>query len=422
MMRQMPGDGPYAGLTPVQQFIAKGDFRFANLESTVHRYECPPSQESGGSWTCADPAVLDSVKTFGFNALSLANNHSLDYSFEGLIKTLDYVRQAGFLAAGTGLNLHEASQPVYLDCQSGRFALIAATSTFKLYGLAGEQSAQLPGRPGVNGIRYKERYQVTAAQLAALREISNATKLNAYRDIIRAEGYLAALPPDQLDFNGLLFQEGDTAKRITEVEQQDMERLEKMIFEARLQADAIIISLHAHELGGTSKETPADFIETIAHRCIDAGAHAVIGHGPHLLRPLELYKGCPIFYSLGDFVLQNENILRGPAQWFRAQKLSPDATMHELFAARSKQFTRGLYSDPKMFEAVVPYWEMQDGRLKKLQLLPVECGYGMSRASAGWPRFAPDKGILERLAVMSAPYGTQMEIRDGIGEVKIPEG
>ena len=35
---------------------------------------------------------------------------------------------------------------------------------------------------------------------------------------------------------------------------------------------------------------------------IDAGASAVFGHGPHVVRPFELYRGKPVFYSLGNFV------------------------------------------------------------------------------------------------------------------------
>ena len=158
ILRDLPADGPYSGFNEVKDFIGRGDFRFANLEATIHRYECPPSQQSGGSWVCADPRVLDSVREFGFNMLSLANNHTLDFSSCGVIKTLDYVRKAGFLAAGSGRNLREAAQPVYLDTRSGRYALIALTTSLINYVLAGEQSVWLEGGPGVNGIRTKPSY------------------------------------------------------------------------------------------------------------------------------------------------------------------------------------------------------------------------------------------------------------------------
>ena len=73
-----------------------------------------------------------------------------------------------------------------------------------------------------------------------------------------------------------------------------------------MQADYVLISIHSHELSGNSKENPSDFLQEFAHKCIDSGADAIIGHGPHLLRPIEIYKNRPIFYSLGDFVIHNE--------------------------------------------------------------------------------------------------------------------
>ncbi len=48
------------------------------------------------------------------------------------------------------------------------------------------------------------------------------------------------------------------------------------------------------------------FLETFSRRCVDAGADAVIGHGPHELRGIEIYHGAPIFYSLGNFLLRQK--------------------------------------------------------------------------------------------------------------------
>lgn len=46
---------------------------------------------------------------------------------------------------------------------------------------------------------------------------------------------------------------------------------------------------------------PAD--RTLAHRLIDAGADLIVGHHPHVVQPIETYKGKKIFYSLGNFIL-----------------------------------------------------------------------------------------------------------------------
>lgn len=46
---------------------------------------------------------------------------------------------------------------------------------------------------------------------------------------------------------------------------------------------------------------PAD--RTLAHDCIDAGADLIVGHHPHVLQPIEVYKGKSIIYSIGNFIL-----------------------------------------------------------------------------------------------------------------------
>lgn len=87
-----------------------------------------------------------------------------------------------------------------------------------------------------------------------------------------------------------------------------MPRVARAIYEAKLQANYIMISVHSHQISGDAEECPAEFLKDFVHTCIDLGAHAIIGHGPHLLRPIEIYKDCPIFYSLGDFILQLYNV------------------------------------------------------------------------------------------------------------------
>ena len=73
-----------------------------------------------------------------------------------------------------------------------------------------------------------------------------------------------------------------------------------------------------------------------------------------------------------------------------------------------------------MFEAVVPYWEAEDGKLTKLILMPIELNFDKGRSMGGWPRPKYDDGIIERLAKMSAPYGTKIEIdENGYGVVQL---
>lgn len=418
VLRRLPGR--YEGFEELKDFISKGDFRFFNLETTVHNHETYGAAVSGGTWFCSPPAVLEDAKAFGFNILTTANNHALDYGHIGLEKTMTYVEKAGFPNAGVGRTMADAAAPVYLDTPSGRIALIAACSTFTPEMMAGEQSATVPGRPGINGIRFSTTYTVSKEDLELLRQLADRIGINNYRNIIRKEGYLPPMAEDKLEFGDLLFAVGHTVGKQTAVNPTDMARVERAIEEARYFADYVIISMHSHEIKDADKSEPDRFYEDFAHRCIDVGAHAVIGTGPHLLRPLEIYKDCPIFYSLGDFVIQLENIRKAPADMYEKQNLPADAGINVLFDKHNCHGTRGLCYEKVMYEAIVPYWEAEDGKLTKLILMPIELNFDKGRSMGGWPRPKYDDGIIERLAELSEPYGTKIEIdENGLGVVRL---
>ena len=68
----------------------------------------------------------------------------------------------------------------------------------------------------------------------------------------------------------------------------------------------------------------------------------------------------------------------------------------------------------------MPYFEMEGETLTKVELLPISLGFTESRCRKGLPRVGFGQGILERLAEMSKPYGTQIEIgEDGIGRIRL---
>lgn len=416
VQRRLPGN--YDGYNELSEFIKRGTARYFNLETTLNHGEGWGNQYGGGSWLKADPIILEDARQYGFNMLSFANNHALDFSHWGLLETIKALEASGIPHAGCGRNMAEAAAPVYLDTVQGRIALIGATSTLEAPSMAGEQSRRFIGRPGVNGIRHDETYIITKEQMDVVKQIAEETHINGLHDIMRAEGYEPPLPENTCSLGDITFMLGDKAKRISTVNRIDMARVEKSIFEAQHQSDYIMVAIHSHEVQGTSKETPDDFLVEFAHRCIDVGAHAIIGTGPHLLRPIELYKGCPIFYSLGDFILENENIPCGPEDFYEMYGLTSGATMRELFASRSNGFTRGLQTDHRMFESVIPYWEVQDGQLKKITLMPIELGFGSPRSTGGLPRPHKNASFIKRLAEMSKPYGTTIRYTpDGLAEV-----
>jgi poly-gamma-glutamate capsule biosynthesis protein CapA/YwtB (metallophosphatase superfamily) len=76
------------------------------------------------------------------------------------------------------------------------------------------------------------------------------------------------------------------------------------IEKARQTADLVIVSFH---WGAELMTAAKDYQIELGHSCIDWGADLVIGHHPHVLQELELYKGRLIAYSLGNFVFGSES-------------------------------------------------------------------------------------------------------------------
>ena len=418
--RRLPIEGEYDGFSEVREFILKGDFRFGNLETTVHNFESYGGAQSGGSWLCSPPGVIKDMRKFGMNVLCTANNHAMDYAYGGLLKTIEYLEKEDFVFTGTGRTLSDASRPVYLDTVSGRYALIGCTMTFNPECMAGEQTASLPGRPGVNGIRVTKKYRLPKEELEHLKRIADTLSLNASADIIRAEGYLPQLKEGEQPFAQMMFEAGDKAEVVSTINPVDMKRITDAIAEARFMADYVVVAMHNHLIEGKIKEAVDQVSIDFSRNCIDAGADAVIGTGPHLLRPMELYKGKPVFYCLGNFINQLETIQRAPDGMFAKQKLNGNERLDVLFNNRSGNGKRGLSYSKVMFESVIPYWECENGELTKMLLLPIEEHFSLPRSRNGWPRKDTGSNIMERFAEMSKPWGVDIKIgADGIGVVQL---
>jgi poly-gamma-glutamate synthesis protein (capsule biosynthesis protein) len=413
------------GFPEITEYLSKADARFFNLETTLHRGGIPGNQFAGGSNHRSDPKVLKLAEGFGFNMTSFANNHTFDYGYEGLEATLQELDATDIVHTGVGRNLDEAAAPVYLDTKNGRVALVCMTASFcNIASMAGRQSRRVPGRPGLNPLRVKEWIELPPEQFAVLKQISEESGVNADIAIARAEGYVTSSVSDvEVTFghHPLKYTLGNKAQYHTMCNMDDLNRLEASIQQAKSQADYVLVSIHAHQVGGTAKESVPEFLQEFAHTAIDAGACAVIGHGPHLLRPIEIFEGRPIFYSLGDFVIHNENFDYMPEDYYNLYGLTSDAPMNELYRRRSKDYTRGLLTDRRMLESVIPRFEMEDGKLTKLELYPIEMNFDQPRYRTGNPRFSADHGIIERLAEMSKPYGTTITVNEqGMGIVELP--
>lgn len=411
--------------------IRGADAAFTNLEIMTPRRPWVPSSEYGGMHLAAPPLVLDELRWLGFNLFNVANNHATDYTFQGLLDTLDELEQRGMVYAGGGRTLGEARSPGYLETPAGRVALIAAASSYVTGALAAENRTDVGGRPGINPLRFETEYVLDARRLAWLKEIDEALGTAAVTRRRREFGLLVEDRPGTYLFLRNHFVEGDSPRVRTRPKERDVAEIARWIADARRQADLVVVSLHAHEgqNGDSNSAEPADFIVEAAHRWIDAGADVFVGHGPHMLRGVEIYKGKPIFYSLGNFMFMFETVQRLPAEMYERHDLGPDATPADVYDAWSRHQDgrpKGFHTDPRFWECVVPVCRFEDGKLTSVDLHPVMLDLDQPRTRRGAPRLAvveESLRVLNGLAELSAPFGTEIQIetldRRAVGRIRL---
>ena len=226
-------------------------------------------------------------------------------------------------------------------------------------------------------------------------------------------------------FGGATFVPGPENKQIGTVNARDEDRILRSIRNAAKQADFVIVYSHSHDIAGPNDLSPApDYLREFIEKCIDAGADVFVISGPHKLRGIEIYKGKPIFYSLGNFFMQNETIEPMPDDMYESFGLGGNALAGDFYDARSKL-------DPKTglptsyYPAQADIWEsavavpvFQGHKVVEIKLYPLiwgsEC-HDRGRARLVLPiRLWPRRSLIV-LAKMSEQYGTTIVFKDGIG-------
>jgi poly-gamma-glutamate synthesis protein (capsule biosynthesis protein) len=189
-------------------------------------------------------------------------------------------------------------------------------------------------------------------------------------------------------------------------------------------ADYVVTYIHAHEQIPGSDEIPAQFVVQFAHEAIDAGSDVFAASGPHVLRGIEIYKGKIIFYNLGNFIFENDLVVPQPTDLYETFGLDSAALPSELFDARTDHGRRSWPAEPRDWESVIADVAFRDGSPAVVTLTPITLGFGETRPRRGYPRLAnAQKGtqILERLQKLCQPYGTRIDIKDGVGTITIPD-
>lgn len=413
---------PYEGFIAVGQFIRRGQARLVNLESTLADAACPGNTFSGGTWLRSEDDIPGILKAFGFTYAGFANNHTLDYGADGLLRTIRMLKECGLYSSGAGSNLYEASRPAIIELPTARIGIISVSATFNAGDPAGAQSAYMTGRPGLNPLHHDDIRIVTPDQLEQLKQIARDTHLNDYDDLLVRQGFAAAPEDGLFAFGGILFQSGESGGNTSIPHKGDLARITASIRDTRRTCDYALVMMHSHENKRDSEDEPADFVESFARACVDAGACAVIGGGTHRLKPIELYKGKPIFYSLGNFAFQNAYVSQLPTDFMQKLGIDERFTAAQGLEARKALATAPLAASPDSFRSVIPLIHMEEDELRSLTMLPLSLGMNLPVSQRNWPRSADTdetKAICEKLNLLSNPYGTKVEISsDGLLAVR----
>lgn len=227
--------------------------------------------------------------------------------------------------------------------------------------------------------------------------------------------------------DGVIFKGGDSAGYSFEANSRDAANILRNVRHGKQVSDFCIATNHGHEPGEWSQE-PADYEQSFGRGLIDAGADAYIVHGPHILRGIEIYKGRPIFYSLGNFFCQD---IRTPVGidmyevYGKDPRLDTDAEVTADEVAKGYPTAEGFVgpqSGVEFYESVVTASRFVGNQLAELQLYPIELRRTNRFANRGVPRLAKGqqaRSILERMQKLSEPFGTKIDVENGIGLIRL---
>ncbi|MES1243837.1 MAG: CapA family protein [Acidobacteriota bacterium] len=367
----------------------------------------------------APPWVADELVWTGIDFVGVANNHILDFGYEGLAQTLENLDRVGLPHAGAGPDLALAARPAYFDSPAGRVGQVNCASTFPGYFAASPPHPYLRGRPGLNPLSIQYAVQVDRDLFNRIKKTQPILEdLLAWDEFKGMDELILGKPdPDRTTFFDTPVVAGDRFDLLTPASPGDVKRITEAVSVARNSSRLVLATIHAHE-ARDRLELPAPFLQPFARACIDAGADAFLLAGPHVLRGIEIYKGKPIFYSLGNFFFQHETIEPLPAEAFAAYGLDPNTLDVTRFSSRIVTYTQ----QRRFWESFVPVVTYDGDRLAAIELHPIDLGHGQPMYERGLPGLARGeraKTILERLAELSRPYGTRIAIEGDVGRVEL---
>jgi poly-gamma-glutamate synthesis protein (capsule biosynthesis protein) len=280
--------GPTYPYKDTLSILKEADIAFANLETPLSTKGVPVVNKE---YTFrALPAAAEGLKEAGFDVLSLANNHILDYGKEALLETREVLDSKMIFHIGAGENIHQASQPVILQIKDKNFGFLAYSNT-------------LP----------REFWA-------------------------------------EKDKEGTAYGKYSTVKK-------DVRALKGKV-------DFVIVSFH---WGNEEDISPQEYQRKLAHIAIDSGADIILGHHPHTLRGIEIYKEGIIIYSLGNFAFGSWSERAKEAAIFRFSFLKNE--LHSLEIIPLDVYNKRVKFQPQILKK-----EEATGVLEKIQGLSEEFG------------------------------------------------
>jgi len=227
----------------------------------------------------ASPDIARDIYMLGFDVLSVANNHTVDYGWPGLLETSTALAAGGVRVIGAGTTRREAARPV-IERVAGRRVGIIAFSCLTPAGMDASDE-----RPGIASIRIDTAYQIDAA-------------------------YQMEEPGDP-----------SVVRIRTQAQADDLAFATDAVRRLRDECDLLIVSIH---WGFGSGEALAEYQMPLGAALIDSGADIVHGHHPHAVHAIGAHRGKPILFGLGTFMAQQFFLNSGPAAKAMRAGMSPD--------------------------------------------------------------------------------------------------
>jgi len=302
--------------------------------------------------------------------------------------------EAGFDLVGLGDSLDgDAAQRTGLEALAGFRIPVARQDRLPVFqNLPAGRAALITGP---NPIRLSTARYVTAEQLSQLKAIRDSiVARRTEADVARPIGVPADLP-DQVTIFADTFVLGRVAGEIREEPNgADREGNLMAVRATKQYADFIAFSMPMPPTPkgshyGTARK-PHESVVALAHDLVDNGMDLYVGRGNHVVQGVEIYKGRPIFYNLGD------------------------PSVHRTGAT------------PESLTAILATATYQDGILQEVKLYPVDLGVNPLERPASklgvamTPSADVANRILAQLQKDSEPFGTRIVIENGVGIIRVP--